>query len=87
MGIIGGLLGSAAGRAAGQYFGGSAGGNAGQQVGNILGGFLPFEKGGKVKKTGLALLHKDEMVIPKHLVKKVPKSVKDAMKRGGARNM
>ena len=46
-----------------------------------------FAKGGIVAKTGPAMLHKDEMVVPKHLVKKVPKSVKDAMKKGGARNM
>jgi hypothetical protein len=88
MGLIGGLLGQAGGAAVGNYLGGSKGGQAGQQIGGILGGFLPFKKGGMVEnKTQKALLHQGEMVVPKHLVKKVPKSVKDAMRKGGARNM
>lgn len=87
MGLIGGLLGQAAGSVAGNYLGGAKGGQAGQQIGGILGNFLPFKNGGMVKHTGPALIHKGEMVVPKHLVKKVPKSVKTAMRRGGARNM
>lgn len=87
MGLIGGLLGQAGGALVGGKLGGSAGASAGQQIGGILGGFLPFKNGGKVTKTGPALLHKGEMVVPKRLVKKIPKSVKDSMKRGGARNM
>jgi hypothetical protein len=87
MGLIGGLLGQAGGAAVGNYLGGSEGGKAGQQIGGILGNFLPFKKGGMVAHTGPALIHKGEMVVPKHLVKKVPKSVKTAMKKGGARNM
>jgi len=87
MGIAGGLIGSGAGRIAGGYFGGEKGAEAGQAIGSVLGGFLPFKKGGKVAKTGPAMLHKGEMVVPKHLVSKVPKSVKAAMKKGGARNM
>jgi hypothetical protein len=87
MGLIGGLLGQAGGAFVGNALGGSAGSKAGQQVGGILGGFLPFKKGGMVEHTGPALVHKGEMVVPKHLVKKVPKSVKSAMRKGGARNM
>jgi hypothetical protein len=35
-----------------------------------------FKKGGKVKKTGLAYVHKGEKVIPKNKVKKVKKALK-----------
>jgi hypothetical protein len=87
MGLIGNLLGQAGGVIVGGALGGEQGRSAGQQVGGILGGLLPFKDGGKVNKTGPAYLHKGEMVVPKHLVSKVPKSVKSAMKRGGARNM
>jgi hypothetical protein len=87
MGLIGNLLGQAGGAVVGGYFGGNAGRSAGQSIGGTLGTLLPFKDGGKVAHTGPALLHKGEMVVPKHLVKKVPKSVKNAMKMGGARNM
>lgn len=95
MGLIGNALGtvggSMLGQGVGQYFGGSAGGavgsKAGGQIGSILGSLLPFENGGMVKKTGPALVHKGELVVPKHLVKHVPKGVKSAIKRGGGRNM
>ena len=87
MGLIGSALGTVGGQMLGGYLGGSTGKQAGGQVGAILGNLLPFKDGGKVAKTGPAYLHKGEMVIPKHLVKKVPKSVKNAMKSNGARNM
>lgn len=32
-----------------------------------------YKKGGKVKKTGLAKLHKGEVVVPKKKVKKLPR--------------
>jgi len=84
MGFFGNLL--------GQGLGGLAGGAIGHQkegsaIGGTLGNMLPFKKGGMVKKTGVAKLHAGEMVVPKHLVKKVPKSVKKAIKQGGGRNM
>ena len=42
-------------------------------IGKLFGG---GESGIKsVKKTGMYVLHKGEMVVPKHKVKKVPKSV------------
>ena len=87
MGLIGNLLGQAGGSIAGSFLGGEKGRSAGQQVGGILGNLLPFEKGGMVKKTGPAYVHSGEMVVPKHLVKKIPKSVKTAMRKNGARNM
>ena len=65
MGWIGGLLGNAAGQLGGQYFGGDRGRDVGGTVGSALGSLLPFKKGGRVKKTGPALVHKGEYVLPK----------------------
>ena len=39
-----------------------------------------YKKGGLVPKTGAAYLHKGEMVIPKHLVSKLSKKLKDEIK-------
>ena len=87
MGLIGNLLGQAAGTFLGGAIGGTQGRSAGQSIGGTLGNFLPFKKGGMVEHTGPAVLHKGEMVVPKHLVKKVPKGVKSAIKRGGGHGM
>jgi hypothetical protein len=65
MGIFGGILGSALGSAGGQYFGGNTGKTIGGAVGGGLGSLLPFKKGGHVGKTGPALLHAGEFVLPK----------------------
>ena len=40
-----------------------------------------FKKGGTVKKTGLAKVHKGEKIIPASKVKKVEKAVKSASKK------
>lgn len=85
MGLVGNLLGQAGGSILGGAVGGQKGREAGQQIGGILGNLLPFANGGMVKKTGPAYVHKGELVVPKHLVGKVPKSVKSAIKRGGGR--
>jgi len=87
MGLIGNLLGQAAGTFLGGAIGGSQGRSAGQSIGGTLGNFLPFKQGGMVGHTGPAVLHKGELVVPKHLVKKVPKGVKSEIKRGGGRGM
>ncbi len=86
MGIFGNILGSGLGSAAGQVFGGDKGRQAGGQIGGILGNFLPFQHGGIVRRTGPAKLHAGELVVPKHLVKKVSKSLKREIKNGGGRN-
>jgi hypothetical protein len=65
MGWIGGLLGNTAGQLGGQYFGGERGRDVGGTVGSALGSLLPFKKGGRVKRTGPALVHKGEYVLPK----------------------
>ena len=43
-----------------------------------LAGMLGFKKGGKVKATGVYVLHKDEIVIPANRVAAVEKAVKSA---------
>ena len=45
-----------------------------------LPGLPKYKKGGLVPKTGPAYLHKGEMVIPKHLVSKLSKSLKNEIK-------
>jgi hypothetical protein len=42
-----------------------------------------YQKGGTVKKTGMAKVHKGELVVPKNLVKYVSKTLKDKIKKGG----
>lgn len=88
MGIFGNILTTGLGSALGQAVGGDKGRQAGGQIGGILGNFLPFKEGGMVKNnTQKALLHKGELVVPKHLVKKVSKSLKREIKMNGGRNM
>ena len=57
-----------------------------QQV-QFGGSYLLFKYGGYINKTQPALLHKRELVVPKHLVKHVRKSLKNKIKHGGGRNM
>lgn len=61
-----GLFGNILGRALGSI--GSAllpiKGIDGGEVGGALGSLAPFKKGGRVKRTGPALLHKNEWVLP-----------------------
>ena len=54
--------------------------------------YVPFEKGGIVKppkgqKIQPAILHKGELVVPKHMVKHVSKSWKNKIKWNGGHNM
>jgi len=68
MGAFGALVGSGLGGALGQSVGGSAGGDVGKTIGSALGSIFPyFKKGGYVKKTGLAKVHKGEFVLPKEV--------------------
>ncbi len=73
MGVLGGAIGSEAGSFIGSKLGKAIGGKAGKQAGanigrvagGLAGGAFPmFKKGGKVKKTGLALVHKNEYILP-----------------------
>lgn len=42
--------------------------------GQLTGKLPAYKKGGKVKKTGPALVHKGEVVVPKNKVKKLKKA-------------
>ena len=72
MGLIGAAIGSEGGSALGGILGKKLGGrggessgrNIGRVAGSVGGGLFGFKNGGKVKKTGLALIHKNEYVLP-----------------------
>lgn len=73
MGIFGNIIGKGLGKVAGGIAGGLVGGKAGRKIGSQLGGQLggvagatltPYKTGGRVKKTGPALIHKGEFVLP-----------------------
>ena len=56
------------------------------------GAVASMKKGGMVKpkggkKTQLIKAHSGELIVPKSQVKNIPKKVKDAIKRGGGKNM
>lgn len=73
MGLLGSQLGSVVGGAIGSNLGKKIGyEKAGQEVGTLLGRAgglaLPyFKKGGEVRKTGIAMVHKGEYVLPKNI--------------------
>lgn len=73
-----GIFGKQAGKIAGRFLGGlvgnkKLGGKLGSMAGEEL---IPYKKGGVVKKTGPALVHKGELIVPKKFVKDVSKTVK-----------
>lgn len=82
--IIGKTLGGVAGGIAGGFVGGKKGKKIGASLGAQLGGeagkLVPYKKGGKVPKTGPALLHKGEFVLPAHV--KPTKAQKSAVAKG-----
>jgi len=75
MGVIGKFLGGHAGKAIGHFagkkvghitgVGAKRGSKIGRTIGQGVGSLLPFKKGGRVRKTGPALVHKGEFVLPK----------------------
>ena len=92
MGFIGQEIGNEVGGLIGSYIGNKfkhkkTGQKIGSLVGKVGGSYLPFKNGGYVNKTQLALLHKGELVVPKHLVKHVSKSLKNKIKCCGGCNM
>jgi hypothetical protein len=97
MGVIGGQIGTYGLGALGSYVGKKLGNEqlgkkVGASAGNILGSeLIPFKKGGMVKtkgkrKTMVAILHKNELVVPASMVKDVPKILKNKIAKKG-RNM
>ena len=97
MGFVGQELGNEVGGLIGGYVGNKfkhkeAGKKIGSLVGKFAGSYIPFERGGlikppKGKKTQIIIAHKGELVVPKHMVKHVSKSLKNKIKRNGGRNM
>ncbi len=80
---LGGLLGTAGGSALGGFFGSpTLGASIGGLLGREAGKLIPFKKGGRVKKTGPALLHSGETVLPRG-VAPTKAQVKAIKKRGG----
>lgn len=73
MGGLGAIFGRSAGKVLGSGLGKLIGGKAGKKLGSALGAeagtlagatLTPYKKGGRVPKTGPALLHKNEFVLP-----------------------
>ena len=72
MGFFGSLIGKELGKFAGggigqlvdRTGGRKTGEDIGSAIGDFAGGLLPFKKGGRVKRTGPALLHRGEFVLP-----------------------
>ena len=82
---IGGILGQSLGQQIGNKIGGKTGGQVLGDIGKIAGtaggmAFPYFKKGGKVTKTGLAMVHKGEYVLPKGV--KPTKAQKSAVTKG-----
>ena len=46
---------------------------------------VSYKKGGTVRKTGLARLHKGEVVVPRNKVKRVKKAMRKAGRKGSGR--
>lgn len=66
MGLFGNILGKAAGSALGGMIGGKKGRAIGGELGGAAGSLAPgFKNGGRVKRTGKALVHKGEFVLPR----------------------
>ena len=93
MGIFGNIIGKSLGGVAGGIAGGFVGGKKGRKIGSKLGSDLggtagalltPYKKGGKVPKTGPAMLHKGEFVLPAHV--KPTKAQKSAVAKGKRTN-
>ena len=79
---LGGKVGKFAGKRLGKFtgMGEDKGEQTGQNVGEFLGNIIPFKKGGPVRKTTKAILHKGEYVLPKG-VKPTPKQRRAVSKR------
>lgn len=62
MGLFGNILGRTLGSIGSALF--PVSGINGGDVGGAIGGLAPFKKGGRVKRTGKAIVHKGEYVLP-----------------------
>ena len=81
---LGQILGSAGGGAIGGFFGApTLGASVGGLLGGELGRLTGFKKGGRVKRTGMALVHKNEFVLPVGVAP--TKAQKAAVKKRGGK--
>jgi hypothetical protein len=98
MGVYGEIFGPLAGELIGTYagkklekytgMGSGAGGAAGKGIGTALGKLAKYKKGGRVKRTGKAIVHKGEYVLPRGVKPTKAQMKKVAKKRkckGGKR--
>lgn len=81
MGLFGNLLGRALGTIGSTLL--PIKGIDGGEVGAALGGMAPFKTGGRVPRTGRALIHKGEYILPKGIAP--TKSQKDRVAKGKAK--
>jgi hypothetical protein len=93
-----GVLGQKLGTLAGKFLGGKVGklldfqglgqkaedrgSSIGSRLGRYAGEMLPFKKGGRVKKTGPALVHKGEFILPKGVAPTKSQIIKVRGKKG-----
>jgi hypothetical protein len=87
-GAVGSELGSGIAGLIGRRVAGRKGGEIasriGRVAGGVVGGALPmFKKGGKVNKTGLAVVHKGEYVLPAGVKPTKAQKAKVAKKKAG----
>ncbi len=77
--LLGGLLGNIASKIV------PIPGINGEQVGSALGGLSGFKKGGRVKRTGKAVVHKGEYVLPVGVAPTKAQKAKVAKKKAGGK--
>jgi hypothetical protein len=82
-GFIGRKLGRLIGGIKGESIGEGVGAGLGSVAGGVIGSAAPtFRKGGRIKRTGKATLHKGEFILPKG-VPPTKSQIKKVRKRGG----
>jgi hypothetical protein len=86
MGFFGNLLSEIGGGLASDLVGGGKAGGVAKDVVGSLGSLVPFKNGGRVKKTGPALVHKNEFILPAGIkpTKQQKKAVADRKKKAVA---
>ena len=81
MGIFGNIIGRALGSIGSTLL--PIKGIDGGEIGGLLGGMAPFKTGGRVPRTGRALIHKGEYILPAGV--EPTKSQKDRVAKGKAK--
>lgn len=83
-GALGKGIGNFAGQKLGKFtgMGEDEGRTLGEDIGGAIGDYLPFKKGGRVKRNMIIRAHKGEFILPKG-VKPTKAQIKKVKKRGG----